>query len=279
MLKEIANIVRGLSADGVEAAKSGHPGLPLGCAEIGSVLFGEVMKYDPQQPEWPDRDRFVLSAGHGSMLAYSLLHLAGYDLARDDLENFRQLGAKTPGHPEYGHTAGIETTTGPLGQGFANAVGMALTERMLAAKFNTEEHQIVDHYTYTLAGDGCMMEGIVSEAASLAGHLGLGKLVAIYDDNNISIAGNTELAFTESVATRFKAYNWQVITQVDGHDPEALQQALKQARQETTRPSIIIAQTHIGYGAPNKQDTSAAHGAPLGEAEIKGIEKKSGFTG
>src|SRR5690554_2810695 len=211
MLKKIANTIRGLSADGVEAANSGHPGLPIGCAEIGALLYGEIMKYDPAAPDWPDRDRFVLSAGHGSMLVYSLLHLAGYELSMEDLKQFRQLGSRTPGHPEYGYTEGVETTTGPLGQGFANAVGMAIAEEMLAARFNTAEDKIVDHYTYTLMGDGCMMEGVVAEAASLAGHLGLEKLIAIYDDNEISIEGSTDLAFTEDVASRFKAYNWHVV--------------------------------------------------------------------
>ena len=200
----------------IEKANSGHPGLPLGCAEIGAVLFGDVLKYDPAVPDWPDRDRFVLSAGHGTAWIYSLLHLSGYDLSLDDLKKFRQFNSKTPGHPEYGETPGIEVTTGPLGQGFANAVGMALAEKMLAARFNTEDYQIVDHYTYTLLGDGCMMEGITSEAASLAGHLGLGKLIAIYDDNGISLAGETKVNFTESVADRFRAYNWKVIDHING---------------------------------------------------------------
>ncbi len=275
MLKNVANIVRGLSADAVEAADSGHPGLPIGCADIGALLYGKVMDYDPEKPDWIDRDRFVLSAGHGSMLLYSLLHLSGFALSLEEIKNFRQLGSKTPGHPECGITEGVETTTGPLGQGFSNAVGMALAERILAAKYNTEENNIIDHYTYTLAGDGCMMEGIVSEAASFAGHLGLGKLIAIYDDNQISIAGNTDLTFTESVADRFKAFNWQVIEDVDGHNIEELEKAIEKGKQNQGKPTLIMAQTHIAYGAPSKQDDSAAHGAPLGEDEIKGL--KSNF--
>ncbi|MCG2820769.1 MAG: transketolase, partial [Candidatus Atribacteria bacterium] len=204
MFNRIANIIRGLAVDMIEMANSGHPGLPLGCAEIGAVLFGDVLKYDSAVPDWPDRDRFVLSAGHGSAWLYSLLHLSGYNLSLDDLKKFRQLNSKTPGHPEYGETSGVEVTTGPLGQGFANAVGMALAEKMLAAKFNAEDYNILDHYTYTLLSDGCMMEGVTSEAASLAGHLGLEKLIAIYDDNKICLAGETKMTFTESVADRFK---------------------------------------------------------------------------
>lgn len=273
MLKEVANIVRGLSVDAVEKANSGHPGMPVGCAEIGSLLYGEVLKHDPDSPNWPDRDRFVLSAGHGSMLLYSLLHLSGYDLSLKDLKNFRQLGSKTPGHPEYMETEGVETTTGPLGQGLANAVGMAIAERHLAAKFNKENYNIVDHYTYTIMGDGCMMEGISSEAASLAGHLGLGKLIAIYDDNEISIEGSTDLTFTESVPKRFESYNWQVIDDVDGHNINELRKAIMKAKSDPTKPTLIVANTHIAYGAPNKQDTADAHGAPLGKEEIKGLKK------
>ncbi len=272
MLKEVANIVRGLSVDAVERANSGHPGMPVGCAEIGSLLYGEILKQDPSCPDWPDRDRFVLSAGHGSMLLYSLLYLSGYNLSKDDLKQFRQLGSKTPGHPEYLETEGIETTTGPLGQGFANAVGMAIAERSLASKFNKVDLKIIDHYTYTIMGDGCMMEGISSEAASLAGHLGLGKLIAIYDDNEISIEGSTEISFTESVPERFRAYNWQVIDNIDGHDINKLEQAIIKAQADPTRPTLIVAKTHIAYGAPNKQDSSAAHGAPLGEKEIRGMK-------
>ena len=277
MLKKTANIVRGLSADAVEAAGSGHPGMPMGCAEIGSLLYGKVMKHNPEDPDWPDRDRFVLSAGHGSMLVYSLLHLSGYDLSLEEIKNFRQLGSKTPGHPEYGHTPGVEITTGPLGQGFASAVGMAITERMMAERFNTADNKIVDHYIYTLAGDGCMMEGITAEAASLAGHLGLGKLIVIYDDNEISIAGDTDLTFTESVYDRFRAYDWQVIEDVDGHNLEELEAAISEAQAESGRPTLIAARTKIAFGAPQKEGTSAAHGAPLGEEEIKGAKKELGL--
>lgn len=277
MLKEVANIVRGLSADIVEKANSGHPGMPIGCADIGALLFGELMNIDASKSDWPNRDRFVLSAGHGSAFLYSFLHLNGYNISMDDLKEFRQLHSKTPGHPEYGDTDGVETTTGPLGQGFANAIGMALAEKVLAAKYNTEKHNIVDHYTYTIMGDGCMMEGITSEAASLAGHLGLDKLVAIYDDNNISIAGSTNLAFTESTADRFKAFGWQVIENIDGHNIEQLRDAINQAKSDKDRPTVIMAKTHIALGAPNKQDTSDAHGAPLGEDEIKGLKREFGL--
>lgn len=277
MLKEVANTIRGLSADAVEEAQSGHPGLPLGSAEIGALLYGEVMKYDPKDPDWPDRDRFILSAGHGSALIYSLLHLAGYDLSLEDLKNFRQLHSKTPGHPEYGYTPGVETTTGPLGQGFANAVGMAIAERMLAERFNTEEDTIIDHYTYTLIGDGGMMEGVVAEAASLAGHLGLGKLIAIYDDNDISIGGSTDITFTEDVGARFKAYGWHVVEDVDGHDFDSLRAAIKEAKEVKDKPSLIIAKTKIAYGAPTKVGTPAAHGEPLGEDEIRGMKEKLGL--
>ncbi|MDI3548453.1 MAG: transketolase [Halanaerobiales bacterium] len=277
MLKEVANTIRGLSADAVEEAQSGHPGLPLGSAEIGALLYGEVMKYDPKDPDWPDRDRFILSAGHGSALIYSLLHLAGYDLSLEDLKNFRQLHSKTPGHPEYGYTPGVETTTGPLGQGFANAVGMAIAERMLAERFNTEEDTIIDHYTYTLIGDGGMMEGVVAEAASLAGHLGLGKLIAIYDDNDISIGGSTDITFTEDVGARFKAYGWHVVEDVDGHDFDSLRAAIKEAKEVKDKPSLLIAKTKIAYGAPTKVGTPAAHGEPLGEDEIRGMKEKLGL--
>ncbi|MEJ6950421.1 transketolase [Natronospora cellulosivora (SeqCode)] len=276
MLNDVASIIRGLSADGVEQANSGHPGLPIGCAEIGALLYGDVMKYDPKAAEWPDRDRFILSAGHGSMLMYSLLHLAGYDLTIEDLKNFRQLHSKTAGHPEYGMIEGIETTTGPLGQGFANAVGMAIAEAMHAAKFNTDQHKIVDHYTYTLLGDGGMMEGVVSEAASLAGHLGLGKLIAIYDDNQISIGGSTEITFTEDVAKRFEAYNWQVL-KVDGHDIDKMRDAINEAKKENDKPTLIVAKTKIAFGAPTKEGSADAHGAPLGEDEIKGLKEKIGL--
>ena len=277
MFNKIANVARGLAVDMVETANSGHPGLPLGCAEIGAVLFGDVLKYDPSVPDWPDRDRFVLSAGHGSAWLYSLLHLSGYELSLEDLKKFRQLNSKTPGHPEYGETPGVEVSTGPLGQGFANAVGMALAEKMLAARFNTEGYKIVDHYTYTLIGDGCMMEGITSEAASLAGHLGLGKLIAIYDDNGICLAGETKATFTESVADRFRAYNWKVIDPINGHSIEELKAAIIKAKETENKPILIIAKTHIGYGAPTKQDSSNCHGAPLGEEEVKGLKRNLGL--
>ena len=277
MLKEVAKIIRGLSVDAIEKANSGHPGLPLGCAEIGAVLFGEIMRYDAKRPDWADRDRFILSAGHGSMLLYALLHLAGYDVTLKDLQNFRQLGSSTPGHPEYGYTPGVDATTGPLGQGLANAVGMALTEKILAAKFNTENYNIIDHYTYALTSDGCMMEGITSEAASLAGHWGLEKLVVIYDQNCISLACGTDLSFTESVADRYRAYNWQVIENVDGHNIDELKAAFMKAKEKNNKPVLIIARTHIGYGAPTKQDSHTAHGAPLGREEVDGLKKNIGL--
>ena len=277
MFNKIANIVRGLAVDAIEKAHSGHPGLPLGCAEIGAVLFGNILKYNPSTPDWPDRDRFVLSAGHGSMWLYSLLYLSGYDISLEDLKKFRQLNSKTPGHPEYGETPGVEVTTGPLGQGFANAVGMALAEKMLATRFNTEGYKIVDHYTYTLLSDGCMMEGITSEAASMAGHLGLEKLIAIYDDNKICLAGETKATFTESVADRFKAYNWQVIENVDGHKVKEIKDALLEAKKSKNKPTLIIARTHIGYGAPTKQNSSSCHGSPLGEEEVRGLKKSLGL--
>jgi len=277
MLNNVAKIIRGLSVDAVEKANSGHPGLPLGCAEIGAVLFGEILKYDPKEPNWPDRDRFILSAGHGSILLYVLLHLSGYDVTLEDIQNFRQLGSVTPGHPEYGNTPGVETTSGPLGQGLANGVGMVLAEKMLALKFNTEQYNLVDHYTYILASDGCMMEGITSEAASLAGHWGLGKLIVIYDQNLISLASGTDATFTESVADRYLAYNWQVIENVNGHDINEVSSALLKAREKKDKPILIIARTHIGYGAPTKQDSHTAHGAPLGTEEVEGLKKNIGL--
>ncbi len=277
MLSQVAKIIRGLSVDAVEKANSGHPGLPLGCAEIGAVLFGEILRYDPKEPNWPDRDRFVLSAGHGSILLYVLLHLAGYDISLEDIKNFRQIGSVTPGHPEYGYTAGVEATSGPLGQGLSNGVGMALAEKMLAAKYNTEEFNIVDHHTYVLASDGCMMEGITSEAASLAGHWGLGKLIVIYDQNYVSLACGTDTTFTESVADRYRAYNWQVIENVNGHDIDELKMALVKAKEKNNKPVLIITRTHIGYGAPTKQDSYIAHGAPLGKEEVEGLKKNIGL--
>ena len=271
------NTIRTLAMDAVQAAKSGHPGAPMGLASAGYVLWTRFLKHNPKNPDWIDRDRFVLSAGHASMLLYSLLFLTGYKVALNELKNFRQWGSITPGHPEYRHTAGVETTTGPLGQGFTNAVGMAMAESHLAAVFNKGNQKIVDHYTYVMCGDGDLMEGVTSEAASLAGHLGLGKLVCIYDDNKISIEGGTELAFTENVAARFRAYKWHVLRVNDGNDLDAIQEALREAKAETTRPTLIALRTHIAYGSPNKQDTHDAHGAPLGEEEIRLTKENLGW--
>jgi len=271
------NTIRGLSMDAVQKANSGHPGAPMGLAPAAYVLWTRVMNHNPENPGWLDRDRFVLSAGHASMLLYSLLHLSGYAVTLDDIKNFRQWNSKTPGHPEFGHTPGVETTTGPLGQGFANAVGMAMAERHLAARFNTPGHEIVDHYTYMICGDGDMMEGISSEAASLAGHLGLGRLICIYDDNKISIEGSTEIAFTEDVALRFKAYHWHILNVDDGNDIDAIYNAIQAAKAQTGRPSLIVLRTHIAYGSPNKQDTADAHGAPLGEEEVRLAKKSLGL--
>ena len=275
-LANVANIVRGLSADAVEKAKSGHPGLPLGCAEIGTTIYFDCLKHNPQDPKWANRDRFILSAGHGSMLLYSLLHLSGYNLPYEELKQFRQLNSLTPGHPEYGHTEGVETTTGPLGQGFANGVGMAISEKMLAARFNRPGFPIIDYYTYVLSGDGCMMEGITSEAASLAGHLKLDKLIVIYDSNNITIEGSTDLAFSESVKDRYLAYGWHV-QEIDGHDFAQIKQAIENAKANEEAPSLIIAKTKIGQGAPNKVGTASIHGAPLGEDEIKAMKQALGL--
>jgi transketolase len=261
--------IRFLAVDGVEKAKSGHPGMPMGAAPVAHTLFTRHLRFDPADPAWPDRDRFVLSAGHASMLLYSLLHLTGYDLSLNDLRAFRQWGSKTPGHPEQGHTAGVETTTGPLGQGFANAVGMAVAERFLGATFNGEGPDVMDHFTYVLAGDGDMMEGISGEAASFAGHQRLGKLVVLYDDNHVTIDGSTDLAFTEDVPARFAAYGWHVQKVTDGNDIGAVDAAIAAAKAEAGRPSLIAVRTHIGCGSPNKQDKSAAHGAPLGAEEVK----------
>lgn len=263
------NAIRILSAEGVQAANSGHPGLPMGAAPMAYTLWARHMKHNPANPEWKDRDRFILSAGHGSMLIYSLLHLFGYGLTIEDLKNFRQLGSKTPGHPEYGHTPGIEVTTGPLGQGFATGVGMAMAEAYLASKFNKPGYPIVNHYTYALSGDGCMMEGITSEAASLAGTLKLGKLIVFYDDNEISIEGDTDIAFREDVGKRFEAYGWQVLKVEDGNDIEAIGKAIEQAKAETEKPSLIVVKTIIGYGCPAKQGKESAHGEPLGEENVK----------
>ncbi len=262
------NTIRMLSADSVEKARSGHPGMPMGAAGMAYVLWTRFLRHHPLKPDWPDRDRFVLSAGHGSMLLYSLLHLTGYNLPLEELKNFRQWNSKTPGHPEHGITPGVETTTGPLGQGFANGVGMAIAERYLAARFNHPGHTIVNHYTYAIVSDGDLMEGVSHEAASLAGHLGLGKLIYLYDDNRISIEGSTNITFTEDRMARFKAYGWQVQSVADGNDLTAIEKAIVAAQKETQRPSIIAVRTHIGYGSPNKQDTASAHGEPLGPDEI-----------
>ncbi len=263
------NTIRTLSIDAVQAANSGHPGAPMGLAPAAYVLWTRMMKHNPSNPGWADRDRFVLSGGHASALLYSLLHLTGYDLSLDDLKNFRQWGGKTPGHPEYGHTPGVETTTGPLGQGLANAVGMAMAERLMAARFNREGHDIVDHYTWVMCGDGDLMEGVSYEAASMAGHLGLGKLTCLYDDNRITIEGSTQIAFTEDVTARFTAAGWQVLMVEDGNDVAAITNALEMARAETEKPTLIRLRTEIAYGSPNKQGTSDAHGAPLGEEEVR----------
>ena len=271
------NTIRCLAMDAVERANSGHPGMPMGAAPMAYVLWTRHLKHNPADPTWPDRDRFILSAGHGSMLQYALLHLTGYDLSMEELKNFRQWESRTPGHPENHLTPGVEVTTGPLGQGFANGVGMALAERYLAAQFNTEDLPLVDHNTYGIVSDGDLMEGIASEAASLAGHQGLGKLVYLYDDNEISIDGDTDLAFTEDVVARFGAYDWHVQRVDDGTDLEAIDQAIQAAKAETERPSIIAVATHIGHGSPNKQDTAAAHGAPLGPDEIERTKRNLGW--
>ncbi|MEL1088012.1 transketolase [Pseudomonas sp. OB66] len=265
--RERANAIRALSMDAVQKANSGHPGAPMGMADIAEVLWRDYLKHNPSNPSFADRDRFVLSNGHGSMLIYSLLHLTGYDLSIDDLKQFRQLHSRTPGHPEFGYTPGVETTTGPLGQGLANAVGFALAEKVMGAQFNRPGHNIVDHHTYVFLGDGCMMEGISHEVASLAGTLGLGKLIAFYDDNGISIDGEVEGWFTDDTPKRFEAYNWQVIRNVDGHDPEEIKTAIETAR-KSAQPTLICCKTTIGFGSPNKQGKEDCHGAPLGDAEI-----------
>ena len=276
--KELANAIRALSMDAVQKAKSGHPGAPMGMADIAEVLWRDFLNHNPQNPSWADRDRFVLSNGHGSMLIYSLLHLTGYDLPIQELENFRQLHSRTPGHPEYGYTPGVETTTGPLGQGIANAVGFAIAERTLAAQFNRPGHDIVDHYTYAFMGDGCMMEGISHEACSLAGTLKLGKLIAFYDDNGISIDGHTDGWFTDDTGMRFEAYNWHVIRGIDGHDHDAIRRAVEEARSVTDKPSLLICKTVIGFGSPNKAGTHDSHGAPLGDEEIALTRKQLGWN-
>lgn len=271
-----ANTIRTLAIDAVQKANSGHPGMPMGMADVAVVLWTQFLRHNPADPQWPNRDRFVLSGGHGSMLLYALLHLSGYDLPLAQLRAFRQWGSLTPGHPEHGLTPGVETTTGPLGQGLANAVGMALAEQWLAARFNQPDFPIVDHYTYVMAGDGDLMEGIAHEACALAGHWGLGKLILLYDNNGISIDGPTALSFTEDVLARFQAYGWQVDA-VDGHDPAAVAAALRRAQADTAHPSLIACRTHIGFGSPNRQDTAKAHGEPLGEAEIRLTKAKLGW--
>ncbi|GLR06288.1 transketolase [Vibrio hyugaensis] len=274
--KNLANAIRALSMDGVQQANSGHPGAPMGMADIAEVLWRSHLNHNPSNPEWADRDRFVLSNGHGSMLIYSLLHLAGYELSIDDLKNFRQLHSKTPGHPEYGYAPGIETTTGPLGQGITNAVGMAMAEKALAAQFNKEGHDIVDHFTYVFMGDGCLMEGISHEACSLAGTLGLGKLIAFWDDNGISIDGHVEGWFSDDTPKRFESYGWHVIPAVDGHDAEAINAAIEAAKADP-RPTLICTKTIIGFGSPNKSGSHDCHGAPLGAEEIAATRKQLGW--
>jgi len=266
--RELANAIRALSMDAVQKANSGHPGMPMGMADIAEVLWNEFLVHNPANPKWADRDRFVLSNGHGSMLIYSLLHLTGYDLPLEELKNFRQLHSKTPGHPEYGYTPGVETTTGPLGQGITNAVGMAIAEKALAGRFNQKGFNIVDHHTYVFLGDGCLMEGISHEACSLAGTLGLGKLIAFWDDNGISIDGHVDGWFTDDTPKRFEAYGWHVIADVDGHDPEAVKKAVETAKAMTDKPTLICCKTTIGFGSPNKAGSHASHGAPLGQDEI-----------
>ncbi len=263
------NTIRFLAVDAVQNANSGHPGMPMGTAPVAHVLWTKFLKYNPQNPLWADRDRFVLSAGHGSMLLYAMLYLTGYDLSLDDIKNFRKWGSRTPGHPEYGHTPGVECTTGPLGQGFANGVGMAIAERYLAARFNRPGHEIVDHHTFAIVSDGDLMEGVASEAASLAGHLKLGKLIYIYDNNHTTLSADTKLSFTEDVIKRFEAYGWHTLGVEDGNDLEAVSKAVAAAREETGRPSLVSVRTHLGYGSPNKQDSYLAHGSPLGEEEVR----------
>jgi transketolase len=274
---ELANAIRALSMDAVQKANSGHPGAPMGMADIAEVLWNDYLRHNPANAEWPNRDRFVLSNGHGSMLLYSLLHLSGYDLPMDELRNFRQLHSKTPGHPEYGYTPGIETTTGPLGQGLSNAVGMALAEKILASQFNRPGHQVIDHYTYTFLGDGCLMEGISHETCSLAGTLGLGKLIAFYDDNGISIDGEVEGWFTDDTPARFIAYGWQVISDVNGHSPSQVKAAIEAARHESGKPTLICCKTVIGKGAPNKEGSESCHGAPLGGDEVAATRAALGW--
>jgi len=276
--RELANAIRALSMDAVQKANSGHPGAPMGMADIAEVLWRDFLQHNPTNPAWLDRDRFILSNGHGSMLLYSLLHLSGYDLPIEELKNFRQLHSKTPGHPEIGYTPGVETTTGPLGQGLANAVGLAIAERTLAAQFNRPDHEIVDHHTYVFMGDGCLMEGISHEVCSLAGTLGLGKLIGFYDHNGISIDGETEGWFTDDTHKRFESYNWHVIGDIDGHDADAIREAIKEAQSVTDKPSLIICRTIIGFGSPNKAGKEESHGAALGETEVALTRKQLGWN-
>ena len=276
--RELANAIRALSMDAVQKAKSGHPGAPMGMADIAEVLWNDFLKHHPANPQWPDRDRFILSNGHGSMLIYSLLHLTGYDLSIEDLKQFRQLHSKTPGHPEYGYAPGVETTTGPLGQGITNGVGMALAEKVLAGQFNRDGHHIIDHYTYVFLGDGCLMEGISHEACSLAGTLGLGKLIAFWDDNGISIDGHVEGWFTDDTPKRFESYGWHVIRDVDGHDADAIRNAILEARSVNDKPTMICCKTVIGFGAPNLCGSHDCHGAPLGEDEIRATRENLGWN-
>ncbi|KFC79892.1 transketolase [Buttiauxella agrestis] len=276
--KELANAIRALSMDAVQKANSGHPGAPMGMADIAEVLWNEFLHHNPTNPTWADRDRFILSNGHASMLLYSLLHLSGYDLPMEELKNFRQLHSKTPGHPEIGYTPGVETTTGPLGQGLANAVGMAIAERTLGAQFNRPDHEIVDHFTYVFMGDGCLMEGISHEVCSLAGTLGLGKLIGFYDHNGISIDGETKGWFTDDTAKRFEAYHWHVVHEIDGHDPQAVKKAIEEAQSVKDKPSLIICRTIIGFGSPNKAGKEEAHGAALGEQEVALARKQLGWN-
>jgi transketolase len=276
--RELANAIRMLSIDAVQKANSGHPGMPMGMADIAEVLWNDFLRHNPANPNWINRDRFILSNGHGAMLQYALLHLTGYDLTIDDLKQFRQLHSKTPGHPEYGYTVGVEATTGPLGQGFANGVGMAIAEKALAAEFNRGNNEIIDHYTYVFLGDGCLMEGISHEAASLAGTLGLGKLIVFYDDNGISIDGHVDGWFTDDTRKRFQAYGWHVGPQIDGHDPTAIYSAIEEARIFKDKPSLICCRTQIGYGSPHLANTAKCHGSPLGEAEISLVRENLGWN-
>jgi transketolase len=276
--RELANAVRALSMDAIQQANSGHPGAPMGMADIAEVLWNDHLKHNPANPGWWDRDRFVLSNGHASMLLYSVLHLSGYDLPMSEIRNFRQLHSKTAGHPEYGEAPGVETTTGPLGQGIANAVGMALAEKVLARRFNQRGYQIVDHHTWVFLGDGCLMEGVSHEACSLAGTLGLGKLIAFWDDNGISIDGHVEGWFTDDTPKRFEAYGWHVIADVDGHDAEALAKAVKEARSVNDKPTMICCKTVIGYGAPNLCGSHDCHGAALGDDEVAATRENLGWN-